>query len=415
MKWSETPFKTLRQDPASAVIKSHILLLKTAAAQPLASGLFIYGPFMVRALQKLEAIIRGELNKLHLVEIFMPMVQPKDIWEKTGRWQSLQEILQKIKNSSGQEFCLGPTHEEAVCVYAKTLIQSWRDLPFHIYQIQTKYRDELRPRFGLLRAREFSMKDAYSFDLDKKSALESFEKMEGAYHQIFSKLGVRYCTAQADSGLIGGDHSKEFHILADEGEDRLMVSEDGKEAFNLEISKTKKIDTTNFKEKKGIEAGHIFYLGSKYSKEMGLSYLDREGKKQWVQMGCYGIGLSRTIQALIEQSHDEEGMLWPEALAPFRVHLLPLKYSSSKKVKDEAQKLYTALWESGMDAFMDDREVQAGVQFKDADLLGLPLRLTIGERDLEKNQVTATNRKTKKEWKWDLSSALENIQQHFNK
>ena len=404
MKWSQTPIRTLKENPVSAVIKSHILLLRGGFMDQLAAGLFTYSPFMVRSLHKFEKIIRDEMNAQGFCEIYMSMVQPKELWMQTGRWDSFSDILQKIKNRSEQEFCLGPTHEEVVTEYLKKQIKSYRDLPKKVYQIQTKYRDEFRPRFGLLRAREFLMKDGYSFDLNKKSALEVYQKMEQAYQNIFSQLGVEFCAVQADSGSIGGDYSKEFHILAEQGEDTLMISEDGSQAFNKEFQK--KGSSENFKEYKGIEVGHIFYLGSKYSQAMSASYLDSEGKKKFIEMGCYGIGLSRTIQAIVEQSHDDKGMIWPLSVSPFSVHIIALKNDSSKEVFQQAQKIYESLWSQGVDCFLDDRPVGAGVKFKDADLLGFPLRLVVGERDLKQNQVEAVFRKSGKQHKWSLDQAV---------
>lgn len=410
VKWTQTPIQTLRQDPVSASIKSHILLLRGGYVQQLSAGLFTYAPFMVRSIQKFSALIRKILNKKGLVEIYMPMVQPKEIWEKTGRWSDFSEILQKVKNRSGQEFCLGPTHEEVVSEYVRNQIKSYRDLPCNVYQMQTKYRDEFRPRFGLLRAREFSMKDAYSFDLNKEEALKSFQKMENIYHDIFSKLDVKFCVVQADSGLIGGDHSKEFHILAEQGEDRLFISEDRKWAFNHEIQEKQNIKG-KMKEYRGIEVGHIFYLGKKYSQAMDVSYLDKDGNKQWVEMGCYGIGISRTLQAVIEQSHDELGMIWPFSIAPFTVHLVSLNMRASNKIQIQTEKIYKSLWSRNIDCFLDDRDQSAGVKFKDADLLGLPLRITVGERDLNQNQVEAVFRKTGEKSKWNIDDMIQNIEQ----
>lgn len=406
MKWSQTPIQTFKEDPISASIKSHILLLRGGFIHQLASGIFTYSPFMVRSLKKLEQIIRKEMDAQGFCEIYMPMVQPKEIWSKTGRWESFSEILQKMKNRSGQEFCLGPTHEEAVTEYLKNHIKSYRDLPRQVYQIQTKYRDEFRPRFGLLRAREFLMKDGYSFDWNKESALKSYQKMEKTYNRIFSQLGVKFCSVQADSGAIGGDYSKEFHILAEQGEDTLLISEDGSQAVNKELKTEEKEIEGKFKEYKGIEVGHIFYLGVQYSKMMSAVFLNAEGKKQFIEMGCYGIGLSRTIQAVVEQSHDEHGMVWPFSISPFLVHINTLNISSSSKSFQKVQKIYNSLWAEGVDCFLDDRSAGAGIKFKDADLLGFPVRIDIGERDLQKNQVTVVLRQSGGRKKWSVDQAV---------
>ena len=341
MKWTQTPIHTLRSAPAGASLKSHVLLLRSGLIHPVASGLFTYGPFMVRALQKFENIIRKELDQQGCVEIYMPMVQPKKLWDETGRWEDFSEILQKMKNRNKQEFCLGPTHEEMVTDYIRSQVKSYRDLPFTVYQIQTKYRDEFRPRYGLLRAREFSMKDAYSFDLDEPAAHRSFKKMEKVYHNIFSRLDVPYCVVQADSGSMGGSLSKEFHILSDEGESSLLISEDGQWAIDKEIAEKHPRPAGPVKECKGIECGHIFYLGTKYSKTMNASYLNQNGKKQWIEMGCYGIGISRVVQAVVEQSHDDQGFVWPTSLAPFAVHLINIH--SSDKVCRAIEEIYQQL------------------------------------------------------------------------
>jgi len=403
MRWSQTPIRTLRETPLSATIKSHILLVRGGFVHQLASGLFTYSPFMVRALKKFKQIVRTEMQAHGFCEIFMPMVQPKEIWEQTKRWDSFSEILQKIKNRSGQEFCLGPTHEEVVTQYIKNAVQSYRDLPFLVYQVQTKYRDEYRPRFGLLRAREFLMKDAYSFDLNREDALKSYQKMEEAYQNIFSSLGVDFRSVQASSGEIGGDFSKEFHILADEGEDTLLISKD--KAINKDLGTLQ----GDFEEYKGIEVGHIFYLGTKYSKAMNATYLDSNGKPQLIEMGCYGIGISRTIQAIVEQSHDDHGIIWPLSVAPFLVHLLGLNLHSSQKVKSQSEKLYAEFCQKNKDCFFDDRNEGAGVKFKDADLLGFPFRITVGEKDLAQNQVEISIRKTGEKIKVKISECFEKV------
>ena len=409
MKWSQTSIRTLRENPVSASMDSHKLMVRADLVQPLAAGLFVYGPFMVRALQKFEAMIRKELNQQGFLEIFMPMVQPKEIWDETGRWEVFSDILQKIQNRSGQNFCLGPTHEEVVTDYARQHVKSYRDLPFYVYQIQTKYRDEIRPRFGLLRAREFSMKDAYSFNLDKKTALEVYQKMEKAYHNIFSQLEVQYCAVQADSGAIGGDYSKEFHILAQEGEDSLLISKDGSFAVNKELATSKDLERKDIKECRGIEVGHIFYLGQKYSKAMKAGYLDSSGKNQYIEMGCYGIGLSRTVQAVVEQSHDENGIIWPKSIAPFTVHLVALNKKSNLKVMEQVEKIYQFLESHNVDCFLDDRLEAPGIKFKDADLLGFPLRIVVGERDLENQQIELIFRKSGKKEKIKLKDLEKKI------
>ncbi len=398
MKWSHTGVKTLREAPADASLPSHALLVRAGFIHKLSSGIFTYSPLMLRSINKLQTLIREELNLTGCAEILMPMVQSKEIWQQSGRWELYQGLLQKITNRQGREFCLGPTHEEVVSLYGKALVKSYKDLPFTLYQIQTKFRDEIRPRFGLLRAKEFIMKDAYSFDTDEGSAQKSYQKMRQVYQNIFSKAGVDFRIVAADSGEIGGSLSEEFHILAQNGEDELLVAENFATNKNREEFKdTKEGDPApkggTFKSFRGIEVGHIFYLGEKYSHKMGVFYLDRQGQKQAVQMGCYGIGVSRTLQATIEQNFDKEGMVWPASLAPFRVHICLLDPQDTQSF-EKAHTLYHSLWESGIDSFLDDRKnLPPGVKFKDADLMGFPLRVDIGSRN--KNSATLVQRKTK--------------------
>ncbi|MDE0519001.1 MAG: proline--tRNA ligase, partial [Bdellovibrionales bacterium] len=303
MKWSKTGVKTLKEVPADTALPSHALLVRGGFIKKLTSGIFTYGPFMVRAIHKFENIVREELNKKNCVEILMPMVQPTELWRQSERLHIYGDLLQKMKNRTGQEFCLGPTHEEVISNYIKNNINSYRDLPFCLYQIQNKFRDEIRPRFGLMRAREFIMKDAYSFDLNEEQAKESYKKMESVYQAIFSRLDIPFRAVKADSGEIGGDLSEEFHILAEHGEDELLFTDSF--AANKEICPDVKPgdkgpDNQVLRSCRGIEVGHIFYLGDKYSKKMKLHYLDQQGNKQTVKMGCYGIGITRTIQAVVE-------------------------------------------------------------------------------------------------------------------
>ena len=570
MRWSEIYLKTLREAPRSAVLPSHILLLRAGYIYNVSQGIYIYNSLFLRSIQKFEAIIREEMSASGATEILMPMVQTKKLWEQTGRWDKFEGLLLKMKSRTGQELCLGPTHEEVVTHFAQAGISSWRDMPFNLYQIQTKYRDEIRPRFGLMRAREFIMKDGYSFDVTAKEAFKSYQKMFQAYERIFKRLGVRFVVVEADSGSIGGSLSQEFHILADKGEDELLVSEKGDFSANAEIcpriSPTKKefkgekkpleeiatpgvktisdlakflkcppedlvkilffissedskevfavlcsgTDEVNpFKLKKhlglqesprlapaeiikkiagaspgscgpwrlkqnipiyidhhlksqgnfitgankegfhvknvnpgrdfpfkaygdfcfakegdlspkgdsvlkkyrGIEAGQIFYLSHLYSKMMDLSFLDKQGKKQFVEMGCYGLGVTRTLQAILEQNHDDQGVMWPLCVAPCTVHICLIDPESSLSLKAEKELLNT-LKQQSLDYFIDDRKERPGVKFKDADLLGLPLRVNMGERDLKKGQIEITIRKTSERKKLalkDLPSQLPDI------
>ncbi len=395
MKWRNVGIKTLRQDPADSGLISYALLARGGYLKKLSAGIFTYGPLLLRSIKKFEQIVRKELDKIDCIEILMPMVQPKEIWVQSGRWKLYDDLLQKMTSRTGRDFCLGPTHEEVIAEYVKNDINSYRDLPLYLYQIQTKFRDEIRPRFGLMRAKEFIMKDAYSFDSDVQQAEKSYQKMRTAYQAIFSQLGVKFRIVQADSGEIGGSQSEEFHILAQQGESELLVTDTTavSQALNLKL----RVGDTSpdgqvFQRAKGIETGHIFYLGDKYSKAMSVVYKDKKGEQQNVQMGCYGVGITRTIQAVLEQSHDANGLIWPVSVAPFLVHICLLD-PEHKETAAAAEKLYQSLWDKGIDVFLDDRLEKPGVKFKDADLLGMPLRVDIGARDIASSGVELVNRK----------------------
>jgi len=568
MKWSSGYLFTLKEAPTDAEIPSHILMVRGGYMRKVAPGIFTYGPLLLRALRKFENIVRDELNKRAAIEILMPMVQPRELWEETGRWKEMGDGLQKLKNRNGHDFCLGATHEEVVTDFVRRDVKSYRDLPFNLYQIQTKFRDEIRPRFGLMRGREFIMKDAYSFDVDNEGAQKSYKLMFEAYSAIFSRLGANFRVVQADSGNIGGNQSQEFHILAESGEDQLLVSEESDFAANIEVcpaidswpakppaelldkeefatpglktiddlAKSLKMkanqlvktlffsasddpkdikpvavvlrggddvnpiklknhfklsnppllltDEEVFKatgahpgscgpvglkipvlmdqgmEKKqnyivgankdgfhlknvnhgrdftptavldlrmakegdaspdgkgklksfrGIEVGHIFYLGTKYSQKMEANYLAQDQTLKPIEMGCYGIGISRTVQAVIEQNHDQDGIIWPASIAPFTVHLTVLDPDNAE-VMALSNKVYGELNALGIDTLMDDRAERPGVKFKDADLLGMPLRINLGARGLANHELEMIERKTKKIEKVQPGALIEKIQ-----
>lgn len=555
MKWSSGYLFTLKDAPADAEIPSHILLVRGGYIRKLAPGIFTYGHLMLRSIRKFEKIVREELDKRGCVEVLMPMVQPREIWEETGRWKEMGAGLQKLKNRNDHEFCLGATHEEVITDYVRKDVKSYRDLPFNLYQIQTKFRDEIRPRFGLMRGREFIMKDAYSFDASQEGAQKSYRDMYEAYKAIFERLGANFRVVQADSGNIGGNQSQEFHILAESGEDQLLVCPESDFAANVEVcpaidsfaakpptndllameefatpglksiedlAKATKVpanqlvktmffsasddpatnlnpvavllrgsDEVNpvklknhfklsnppqllndqevrqltgaspgscgpvglkipilmdngvagrrnymvgankddfhlknvnhgrdyqvtatldlrvaregdaspdgkgkLKAFRGIEVGHIFYLGTKYSKKMEANFLNPESTLMPIEMGCYGIGISRTVQAVIEQNHDKDGVIWPFSIAPYAVHisLLDPDQEAPKKL---AEDLYAKLNALGIDTLLDDRVERPGVKFKDADLLGMPLRINIGARGLTANEIEVIERKSK--------------------
>ncbi len=564
MKWSKTHLFTLKEAPADAEIESHVLMIRSGLIKKHAPGIYTYGVLALRSIRKFEAIIREELNAKNCQEVLMPMVQPAGLWQESERWDQMGDIMLRFKNRGDQDFCLGATHEEVVTDYIRHEIKSYRNLPVNIYQIQTKYRDEIRPRFGLMRGREFIMKDAYSFDRDQEGALSSYEDMYVAYKAIFERLGLEFRIVKADTGAMGGDQSHEFQVLAEAGEDHLMVS-DGDDGFAANIEVAEAIDSQPFayngggdgadelplqefatpklrtisdlakslsveerclvktmffdgnsgenekdrrvkpvvvllrgddevnphklktllklsnlplmlndkevlkltsaspgscgpvgllkvpiymdrgmesyknyvvgankddahlknvnhgrdfqvtkvadlrmaregdlspdgkgqlKSIRGIEVGHIFYLGNKYSQSMGANYLDKNGKPQLVEMGCYGIGVTRTVQAAIEQSHDKDGIVWPVSIAPFHLHMCVLD-PDDPDVSGVAERFYQELSQKGVEVFMDDRKERPGVKFKDADLLGFPLRAVIGKRGLQGDQIELVERASK--------------------
>ncbi len=572
MKWSRNHIYTLKEAPGDAEIPSHKLMVRAGLIKKVAPGIYTYGNLGLRAIRKFENILRDELNKRGSVEVLMPMVQPRELWEETNRWTEMGAGLLKFQNRNEHYFCLGATHEEVITDYVRHDIKSYRDLPRALYQIQTKYRDEIRPRFGLMRWREFIMKDAYSFDEDQPAALKTYEIFYEAYRAIFNRLGLDYRIVQADAGNIGGSQTHEFQLLAAAGEDALLVSDTTDFAANVEVcpaidaepivsNESEKVlekfetlkqrtiqdlakftgveakflvkslffssnDGTNPKDKsvkpiavllrgsdelnpiklknllgltnpppmltdqevreltgaspgscgpvglkcpiymdhgvqglknwivganeddfhlknvnpgrdfqvtkvadlrlaregdkcpesngrlkayRGIEVGHVFYLGTKYSKMMNANYLDKGGKSLPLEMGCYGIGVTRTVQASIEQSHDGDGIIWPKAIAPYQVHICLLDPADAK-VSGFAERLYEELTAKGFEPFMDDRDERPGVKFKDADLLGFPLRVVVGGKGLDNNQIEVVERRTKTQHKVSATEVMTTIE-----
>ncbi len=562
LKWTQTHLFTQKEAPADAEIPSHKLMMRSGFMKKLAPGLYTYGAIGLRAIRKFENILREELHTAKGIEVLMPVVQPKELWVETNRWTEMGAGLLKFKNRNDHEFCLGATHEEAVVDFVRHDLKSYRDLPKNIYQIQTKYRDEIRPRFGLMRGREFVMKDAYSFDVDQAGALKSYDDMYKAYQRIFDRLNLQYRIVQADAGNIGGSQTHEFQLLADAGEDALLVSDTTQFAANVEVcpaidfetpqagtapqTTMEKFETPNQKtiadlEKftsvpanklvktlfysandgtnakdtalkpiavllrgsdeinaiklknvlgltneprmltdaevkdacganpgscgpvglkipiyadngimhlqnyivganedhfhlknvnhgrdyqitktadvrmakagdkcpesngklvsyRGIEVGHVFYLGKKYSEKMNGVFLDKNGKSQHYEMGCYGIGVTRTVQAAIEQSHDQDGIIWPKAITPFHVHICHLD-PKDQAATDYVNQVAESLAKQDIEVFIDDRDERPGVKFKDADLLGFPVRIVVGKKGFEADQIEVVHRKTKEVFK----------------
>jgi prolyl-tRNA synthetase len=560
MRLSQYPINTLKETPAEAEVLSHQLMLRAGLIRRLAAGLYSWLPLGLRVLQKVERIIREEMNRAGAFELVMPVVQPAELWQESGRWTEYGPELLRIKDRHQRDFVAGPTHEEVITDIVRRELKSYRQLPVNFYQIQTKFRDEVRPRFGVMRAREFIMKDAYSFHLDEESLRGGYRAMYDAYTRIFTRTGLKFRAVRADSGAIGGDVSQEFHVLADSGEDAIVFSDADDYAANLEAAeapppatprpapreelrrvptpgartiedlarflkvdparcvKTLIVDGTQaevvalvlrgdhelnavkaqklagvaspltlasaervraatgtepgyvglvglkcriyadhaalaladfvcganekdlhltgvnwerdvpaataadlrkvvegdpsptgrgrLKIARGIEVGHIFQLGRKYSEPMKALVLDEAGRETALYMGCYGIGVTRIVAAAIEQNHDERGIIWPEPIAPFQVVLVALNLQKSAPVRAVTERLYTELGDAGIEVLLDDRDARPGVKFADAELLGIPHRLVVADRGLEAGKLEYRQRRDSASTEFPLDEAL---------
>ena len=391
MQLSKYPLITYKETPADAELTSHQLMLRAGLIKKLASGLFSWMPIGLKVLRKIERIVREEMDRSGAYEVSMPAIQPADLWQETGRWEAYGNLLLKMEDRQGRLFCFGPTHEEVITDIVRNELKTYRQMPVNFYQIQTKFRDEIRPRFGVMRAREFLMKDAYSFHLDQPSLDLEYENMGATYNTIFTRLGLDFRKVRADSGEIGGSVSHEYHVLADSGEDEIGYCDEEDYAANVEMIEGNtapnggKLSFT-----RGIEVGHIFQLGDKYSKSMNCTVLNDKGDSIYPLMGCYGIGISRIMASSIEQNHDESGIIWPEPLAPFQIIIVALNKNTEDTTLTKSRKIYHQLMESGYEVLLDDRNERAGVKFADADLLGIPKRLIVSERGLD-NQTIELN------------------------
>lgn len=410
MRISKMLSATLRQDPGEAEVVSHKLMLRAGMIRKVAAGIYTYLPLGYRVIRKVEQIVREEMNRAGAQEILMPVALPAELWKETGRWNEYGKELARFTDRHDREFCLGPTHEEVVTDIARREIRSYRQLPITLYQIQTKFRDEIRPRFGLMRGREFIMKDAYSFDRSEEDARLSYQKMYKAYHKIFERCGLRFKAVEAVSGLIGGSFSQEFMVLADTGEDQIATCGSCEYAVNREKHEGDKCPKcgSNLETSRGIEVGHVFMLGDKYSRSMKATFVDKDGKEAYSVMGCYGIGVGRTAAAAVEQNHDDKGIIWPLHLAPFQVHLIPIQ-DQSERVMVTAELIYGTLNHEGIEVLLDDRSDRAGVKFNDADLIGIPFQIIIGEKNLSEGFVEVKERATGKTTKFNTEDTIQEI------
>ena len=564
MRYSQYLLPTLKETPADAEVISHQLMMRAGMIRKVAAGVYSYMPFGLRSIRKMEQIIREEMNKAGAIECLMPMANPAELWQESGRWEKYGKELLRFKDRKNADFCMGPTHEEVVTDIIRNTVNSYRQLPLNLYQIQTKFRDEIRPRFGLMRGREFIMKDAYSFDMDDAGADKSYAKMYQAYRNIFNRCGLKFRSVEADSGAIGGNFSHEFMVLAESGEDGIVSCDTCEYAANVEKAELiyrdvetatpgaalQKIDTPDqrsiddvadflnvteqqlaktlivqtsqdeivavllrgdrelnpiklanllevdwvllaedevvrqvtgapvgfagpiglqipviadseirgmadfvvggnvadvhyiganhgrdfevsrfadvrqavggdpcprcdggkFESWRGIEVGHVFKLGTKYSDAMNATVLNDKGQSQSLVMGCYGIGVGRTVAAAIEQNHDENGMMLPMPLAPFQV-LISMLNPKDAEVRGAAETLYEELLAAGVEVLLDDRDERPGIKFKDADLIGIPLRVTVGARNLKEGNVELNQRATGEQVMVTVDSIVAKLEQ----
>lgn len=386
MKQSLLFAPTLRDVPKDAEVLSHKILLKGGYIKQIAAGVYTYLPLGYRVIKKIENIIREELDKIGCSELLMTALNPKDLWVESGRWDVYGKELMRIKDRHDRDFCLGPTHEEVITSIVRDNVTSYKKLPLALYQIQTKFRDEFRPRFGLMRGREFIMKDLYTFHTTEEDLDIWYQKVRGAYINIFDRLDLHYRIVNASSGNIGGSSSEEFMILCDIGEDTIVYSDESDFASNTElcdlpVGAPSPDGKGHIKHAKGIEGGHIFKLGTKYSIPMKAMFIDKDQKQKPIIMGCYGIGVSRLLMAILEQHFKGDLAAWPTEVAPFRVHILPLDNEGTDNY-NLAYELYKGLSQK-YEVLFDDRAERPGVKFNDADLIGINNRIIIGKKASE--------------------------------
>ena len=400
MRYTKSGITTTKNTPKDAEIISHKLMIRSGMVKKLASGLYTWMPLGLKVIKKIENIIREEMNRADALEILMPAVQPSELWKESGRWDKYGPELLRITDRHDREFCFGPTHEEIITDIARKDINSYKQLPIIYYQIQTKFRDEIRPRFGVMRAREFLMKDAYSFHENEECLNKTYKIMFEAYKNCFNKIGFEYKVVNADNGQIGGSESHEFHVIADNGEDELIFSDSSDYAINAELftRPPKEGDACpdgsgKVKIKRGIEVGHIFKLGKNYSEAMNASISNKENKNIKMTMGCYGIGVSRIAAAAIEQSNDEKGIIWPKSIAPYLITIISIGYTKNDIVKNYTDSLYEELENNNIEVLLDDRDISPGNMFSDSELIGIPFSVIIGKQFIENNNFEFKDRK----------------------
>jgi len=398
MKQSFLFTKTDKELPKDETSFNAQFLIRAGFIDKVGAGIYTFLPLGLRVLNKINNIVREEINQVGGQEVLMPALAPKDGWQKTGRWDNFDALF-KLRGNDEKEYALGATHEEIVTPLAKKYIFSYKDLPFAIYQIQTKFRNEKRAKAGLIRGREFLMKDLYSFHSSQDDLDNYYDKVKEAYFKIYERMGLGEITYLTySSGGAFSKYSHEFQTLTESGEDHIFLCERCKVAVNKEIIEEQNscpvCGINNLKEKKAIEVGNIFKLGTKFSSAFDLNYTDKEGEKKEVIMGCYGFGPSRVMGAIVEIFHDQNGIIWPESIAPFKIHLLSL--GNKEEVLKEANDLYKIMSDKGIEVLFDDRDVSAGEKFADSDLIGIPHRIVISEKTLKENGFEVKGRKEEK-------------------
>ena len=413
MKLSQFFFKSRKDIPSDATLVSHKLMIKSSMIKQITSGIYTWLPLGLRVIKKIEEITRIVHNKYGCQELLMPTIQPSSIWKQSERYDDYGPEMLRFEDRNKKELLYGPTNEELITEVFKEYINSYKDLPKNLYQIQWKFRDEIRPRFGVMRCREFLMKDNYSFDLTKKDAEKSYNNMFKCYLEIFNQIGLNVIPVKADPGAIGGDLSHEFHLISKSGDNTILYDKkignindlDYKSSFNLlrnlysvteeEYNKKKDFDLNKLIKTKGIEIGHIFYFGTKYSDKLGAYVLNDKGKKVCVEMGSYGIGISRLVAAVIESSHDDKGIIWPKSISPFDIGIINLNIKNNV-LKKTSEQLYENLTKLGSDVLYDDTTDRPGEKFANMDLIGIPIQIIVGEKSIKDNCFEVKFRKTNK-------------------
>ncbi|MDD5669392.1 MAG: proline--tRNA ligase [Candidatus Omnitrophica bacterium] len=395
MYWTKVFIPTLKDAPQEAETVSHQLMLRAGLIRMLMAGVYSYLPLGYRVLLKIQRIVREEMTAAGASELLLPALQPLDLWVRSGRDKDIGDVMVRFVDRKGRNVCLGPTHEEVITDLVRAYVSSYKQLPVVLFQIQTKFRDELRPRFGLIRGCEFMMKDAYSFDKEESGLDKNYRAMFDAYTSIFKRCGLECYAVEADSGVMGGKVSHEFMVPASNGEDCVLLCRQCHKAFPFhEPAQTACPGCSSALEKiSTIEIGHIFKLGIKYSSTLGAEFVDADGKKKPIIMGCYGIGVSRLIPTIIEQNHDNAGIMWPDEVCPFKVIVMPLDVTEPK-IREKSVEIYNELSRNNVEVLFDDRDERAGVKFKDADLTGIPYQIIIGKEFINKNTIEIKNRRS---------------------